>query len=612
VPISDSLRARFGIDSMQRDGYMKNVSGIGPDRMTDIDYLAGRASVVWDLSDAVQNYSILSYADSKNNGTLQGLFVCKPNGLLDSVCQPTLALQKDDFYKIASDSPNPVSKFEQWQFINTTTWELGRALTVKNILSYADLEQTMRTANFGSDFKIPPLYAPVLANPALVGAPLSFYPATAPEGLPSNSQTTFVEELQFSGDALDDRLSWQAGLYYENSQPDGWSGILSYVFLTCENPPSGSLPSWQCIDAFGQGFVQSSLAKIEYTNMAAYTQGTYEISEQFRVTLGLRYTVDDTSGKNSQTTYTGFPRGTPGAPVNTACVLSPASATLPECRQHLDHSSDAPTGLIDVDYLPTPDLMLYAKYARGYRQGSINMFAPEGVQTYEPEEVDAWEIGSKWSFEAPLAGTLNIALFYNELTDQQLQYGYEGGGRSATTAIVNAGASTIQGAEIETTLELYEDLVFNLSYTWLDTKLDKINAPQLVPPYTDIQEPTNEGSELTFSPENTVVMSLNYRLPLAADVGDVTVGTSYTFIDEQLAIYGTYGMLDSRKLLNLNASWTGIMGSDFDASLFATNVTDEEYPVNVTGFYDNPNVAMDFRVTGEPRMVGARLRYNFR
>jgi iron complex outermembrane receptor protein len=613
VPISDRVRVRLGLDTMQRDGYMENVSGIGPGHLADIDYVAGRASLVVDVTDTVQNYAILSYANSENNGTLQGLFVCNPNGLLDALCQPTLASQKDDYYAVASDTPNPTSKLEQWQAINTTTWEVNDALTVKNIISYADLEQTMRTSSFGTNFKIPAMYAPILPTPDLVGAPISFYPATTWHGTPTSSQTTFVEELQFSGTALDEKLTWQGGLYYENSRPDGWSGTLSYVFLTCTQPPGGSDPaSWQCQDVFGQGFAQSNLGEIEYTNMAAYSQGTYDISDQLSLTLGLRYTVDDTQGKNEQITYKGFPRPTPGGANAEECVLGPDSATLPDCRQHLNHNSDAPTWLIDLDYLPTPDLMLYAKYTRGYRQGSINMFAPEGVQTYEPEEVDAFELGSKWSFEAPLAGTLNVALFYNELTDQQLQYGYEGGGRSATTAIVNAGSSTIQGAEIETTLQLYMDLVFSLSYTYLDTELDKITEPQLVPPYTDIQEPTTEGSELTFSPENTVVMSLNYRLPLPADVGDVKIGTSYTFIDNQLSIYGTYGMLDSRKLLNLNASWTSVMGSNFDASLFATNVTDEEYPVNVTGFYDNPNVGMDFRVTGEPRMYGARLRYNFR
>ena len=618
LPLTDKARARFGIDTMQRDGYIKNVSGVGPNRFSDVDYLAARASLVLDLTDSVENYTVASYTDSENNGTIQGLFVCKPGGLLDAFCQPTLASQKGDFYTVAQgDVDNPVSKLEQWQLINTTTWEVNDDLTVKNILSYADLEQTMRHSNFGTNFRYPAAYAALLPSPDLIGAPVSFYPSDNWPGMPTSSQTTFVEELQFSGDALDDRLDWQAGLYYENSEPDGWSGVLSRTFLTCTEALGSDPSAWQCLDVFGQGFVQSSVAKIEFENKAAYAQTTYAITEQFSVTAGIRYTVDKTEGTNSQVVYKGFPRPAPGAPTKgPGCVLSPVTGVAPpDCRQDLDTDTDAPTWLLGVEYLPTPDLMLYAKYARGYRQGSLNMFAAEGVQEFDAEEVDAYEIGSKWSFDAPVPGTLNVALFYNELSDQQLQLGYSSstGQASFTTGIVNAGSSTIQGAEVESTLELLDGLMFSLSYTYLDTELDETELPAIAPgsPYDEVTGFMEAGSELTFSPDHTLTAALNYVLPLPAEIGDVSVGASYTFMDDQLAIVSTYGWLDSRKLLDLNASWKGIMGSAFDASLFATNVTDEEYPVNITGFYDNPSIGADFRVTGEPRMYGARVRYNF-
>ncbi len=45
VPLGERARARFGVDTMQRDGYMKNVSDVGPNRLTDADYMAGRASL---------------------------------------------------------------------------------------------------------------------------------------------------------------------------------------------------------------------------------------------------------------------------------------------------------------------------------------------------------------------------------------------------------------------------------------------------------------------------------------------------------------------------------------------------------------------------------------
>ncbi len=611
VPLTDSARARFGVDTMKRDGYIKNISGIGPDHFSDVDYQAARASLIVDVTDTIQNYTILNYTHSENNGTIQGMFACDPNGLMKDLCGATMASQKGDFYSVASDTPNPVSKLQQWQIINTTTWDVSPDWSVKNIISFADLDQTMRGPNFGTDFIIPATLYGIAQNPALVGSHLLMSPSYTYGGTPTNSQTTFVEELQFSGTALDDNLTWQGGLYYENSRPDGWSGTMTPTFMVCPQNPGGDPAAWQCIDpVFGSGYTTVNLSKIEYLNTAAYAQTTYDITDEWRVTTGLRYTVDKTDGTNSQTLYDGFPTLPPaGAPTTKDCIISTAST--PDCKQHLKDTSEAPTWLIDFDYLPTPDLMLYAKYARGYRQGSLNPFGPEGVQKFNPEKVDAYELGSKWSFRGPVPGTLNLALFYNKLKDQQIQVGYGTTQAITTTGIVNAGSSTIQGGELETTLQLYEGLMFSLSYTYLDTKLDKFELPQIDPnsPYQNVVGFAESGDQLTFSPHHTGTAALNYRLPLAVDFGDISIGASYTYVSQQLSIKGTYGMLDPRELVNLNANWRGVMGSGFDLALFATNVTNQKYPVNVTGLYDSQG--MDFRVTGEPRMYGARVKYNF-
>lgn len=610
IPITDRVRARFGVDTQKRDGYIDNVSGIGPSHFNDVDYIGGRASLIVDVTDSIQNYTIFSSTNSENNGTIQGLFACDPAAPLAMLCEPTLASQQGDFYSVASgDMSDPVSRLKQWQLINTTTWDVNDDLTIKNVLSYAKLEQTMRSSIFGTNFRLPAALGAI--NPALAGAHLSFYPAGQLPGIPTNSQTSFVEELQASGSALESRLTWQGGLYFENSKPDGWSGTGGPGFLACAQAPLGDPAAWQCADPTGSGSVSSMLGKIEYTNTAAYAQTTYEISDEFRVTTGLRYTVDKTDGTNEQVLYSGFPAFAFGAPTSRDCGIG--TAVAPDCSQHLSQKSEAPTWLIDFDYLPTPDHMYYAKYARGYRQGALNMFGAEGLQTFEPEKVDSYEVGSKWSFHAPLAGTLNIAAFYNDLSDQQLQVGVSSSQNlaSPTTAIVNAGASTIQGIEVESTLQLYEGLMFSLSYAYLDTKLDTI-SPVSLPTggrYDTLIPAAVEGGRLTFSPRNTVTTALNYRLPVSVDIGEISVGGSYTYIDEQLSTVGTYGLMPSRNLVNLNASWKGIAGSNFDASVFATNVTDEEYPVNITGLYDSSG--MDFRVTGEPKMVGARLKYNF-
>ena len=69
-------------------------------------------------------------------------------------------------------------------------------------------------------------------------------------------------------------------------------------------------------------------------------------------------------------------------------------------------------------------MLLYAKYARGYRQGSVNIGGTTGFDTHDPETIDSYEIGAKTSFFGRFPGTFNVAAFYNDLQDQQIQFGY--------------------------------------------------------------------------------------------------------------------------------------------------------------------------------------------
>src|SRR3546814_12988123 len=57
TPLSDSARFRIAVDHQSRDGYLNNVSGIGPRDYNDVNYDAVRASLVLDLGANVENYT---------------------------------------------------------------------------------------------------------------------------------------------------------------------------------------------------------------------------------------------------------------------------------------------------------------------------------------------------------------------------------------------------------------------------------------------------------------------------------------------------------------------------------------------------------------------------
>lgn len=604
IPMTDRARLRLGVDRMERDGYLHNRSGIGPKDMANVDYTSFRASLVLDLTESLENYTIIKYTESENNATPNSLFACNPESFFGSYCMADLERRRasgtHEFYDVYSGVPDPLSEKKTWQAINTTTWEINDNLTVKNILSYAELEGNLRYDIYGTDWR---QATGIGVQPVIVAM------AGTSQARNVTDQKTWVEEFRLEGTAFDDRLDWQAGLYYEKSEPIDDYGSQSPAFISCDQSTVSAADPYatRCNNLLFIGSISGTPGGVTYTNKAVYLQGTYAFNAQWSGTLGLRYTDDETEGYVNQFVYQ-YPTDFSGG------YFAPNNIYTEERRPKT--SSEKPTWVIGVEYKPTEDSMLYAKYSRGYRQGSVNLAADSGFDIHGPEKVDTYEVGAKTSFDYHVAGNFNIAFFYNDFADQQLQGGYFQASGVGTTSIINAGASTIWGAEIESTLLLTDNLTLNLSYTYLNTNVDELVVPDMPPGLSNISTGFSliqaEGDPLSFSPENQLVATATYRFPIDESLGDLNVALTYIYTDEMQATSAAtspLGVMPSYDLLNFNLNWSRVAGSDFDLSLFITNLTDEEYITNVTGnYYD---LGLENGQIGVPRMYGMRLRYNF-
>ncbi len=620
VPVSENFKFRLGIDRNERDGHLNNISGIGAKELGSVDYISGRLSTVWNVSEDVENYTIFSYIDSESTGYSSQLYACNPNyigpdffllfsGALQSEsCQQQLNRQQaagqNGFYDVVSTIKSPMTNIQEKRLINTLTWNINDDVTLKNILAYAHLHTENGSDIFGTQFRYALLGVPLDPNP---GREFKTGVSVANPNIPVTSQETYVAELQLQGNSFDSALQWQGGVYWENSRPDGFSGNNSAGLISCnmaslEGDPSG----FNCYDPLG-GVVGGVLVqeyKTEYLNRAVYTQGTWNFSDQWSATAGLRYTWDRTEGYGVKTRYSWL-LATPLAPTRT--VSEPQT------------SSKAPTGLLELDWKPFEGQMIYAKYLRGYRQGNVILAADPGVDTFEPEKVDTYELGIKTQFGGPIPGRFNLAVFYNDFTNQQLQLGYISAASLQTTTIVNAGKSRIQGIEGEAFFQLHERVTFALSFSVLDTELleqedqtDRVGdaggflARASVTPIADV------GDELPYAPKQTYVGSLNWRLPVPDSLGDMDLGVTYSHIGEQRSAAsssGPFGMLPAFELLNANFTWGRIFNSPMDLVVFGTNILNEEYTTYTSGTYNL--LAYESRAVGTPRIVGARLRYNF-
>jgi iron complex outermembrane receptor protein len=631
VPLGEHVRFRIGVDHEKRDGFQNVISGLGPSRLGKIDYVAGRASLDVDLSPSLENYTIGSFTRSRGNAVLEALFNCAPvpkptasNAILIlsvKACNEQLAKHPPGFYDTGSQIRDPISEINSWQVINTTTWTASDNLTIKNIFSFGEMNTRLRSALFGTDYHIPAGY------PTGVGLPFIFSNVNPNDGGKMTDQRNIVDELQFQGRIGGDKFNWQGGFYFERSTPKAFIGNTANTLLSCPNdgdqttdPTKISCQDVVRPNVFG-GFVpigtlQVSHIDISYRNVALYGQGTYKFDDRFSLTGGFRYTWDKSDGEVSQVTYLGFPTATAGQPTITICTKlgSPGHpVVVPTCFQSFSQKSKAPTWLIDADFHPVRDVLIYANYKRGYRQGSVIPIAPDGFETYKPEKVDAFEVGLKTSFHGAIRGNFNIAGFYNNLTNQQIQVGVanSSGHPNSTTIIANAGKSRIWGVEVDARVVPVDNLSFDVGYTYLNAKLISVTPPDLSKTaYNMTFNTSNPGDPLTFTPKNKVSITGTYKLPLPESVGEVSAGATYVYTSSQLATTSSpFGTMPSFSITNLNISWNKIGGSPFDASLFVTNLFNKEYANFIGGTYGF--LGGESRIPGEPRMFGGRVRFTF-
>jgi iron complex outermembrane receptor protein len=628
LPLADTLAIRLGVDHQSRDGYLTNTTSVGTHTFDDIDYTAFRGSILWNVTPTIDNYTIVSYLDDTSTGDAQKL--------VRSSTPPFGALTAAELaafpgrYTIDNTYSNPEDHEWQWQVINTTTWHASDDLTVKNIASFAELQLDLGSPVFAANmFTNPAVTAPVLAAlfppavaplaPFLAAAaahqspPVNFLESNPLPGGHSGYQSTMTEELQVQGHALDHKLDYTAGLYMEASLPLGDVGSLAASFLSC--PGNG----FNCANPTGLGGNSWTEARTDFHNYGAYAEGTYSFTDQWSLTGGVRYTWDREHVNGQLIAYQYAPFSSSAQPP-TGFICTNPDAPASTCRQAFTQKADAPTGRVSVQYKPAPDVMLYAKYSRGYRAGGVTLQAPTGYQTFQPEHLNAYEAGAKTSFRSFIRGTFNAAFFYNDLANQQVIVGFapkNGVFPPGETGILNVGASRIWGVELQGSIKPTDATRIDFGYTYLNTEATKvasISVPASSPYYASYN--IRAGDQLLNSPEDKFTVTAAYDLPVPEMLGDMTVSATFNYSDPQLTNY-TYrdssgkptgdSYIQRRHLLDLNFDWRHVGGSPVDLSVFASNVLNQYYwAYSATA----PGIG-DFAQIGPPRMYGVRLRYSF-
>jgi iron complex outermembrane receptor protein len=387
----------------------------------------------------------------------------------------------------------------------------------------------------------------------------------------SDEQEQFSEELQLFGTALDDRLEWISGLYYFEERG---TFIQHFQLFLPATLTFNEMRPW---------------GEASNHSLAAYAQASMALTPKFRITAGARYNED----RRQLTSHNTFRLG-----AGEICRIAPSLVDQPGvCTATRPERSFAYVPFTaGVEFSPSEAALLYAKVSRGHRAGGYNIRGTTAVSmdTFEPEHVDSYEIGTK----ADLLDDrlrINLALFRTEFEDIHLLQFELPPAPPGPRFIRNGGEAHIDGGELEITallgnLRLAAGLgITRPRFTRLDPGVDGVTL----------------DSDFLNTPESTA--SLAADLPLAVAFGAINLHADYGWRDDvpfaydpaSLARQQAYGLLNAM----LSASFER---TNLEVSLWGRNLTDQDYIVRA--------FESDYYVTavpGAPRTYGISLAYEF-
>ncbi|MFE9084241.1 TonB-dependent receptor [Brevundimonas sp. NPDC003935] len=391
-------------------------------------------------------------------------------------------------------------------------------------------------------------------------------------------------------------------------------------------------------------------------SLALFTNNTWHVTDQFDVTLGLRYTQDkkrllgvqDNLGANGAAcggalgNVTNLTNAFIGAGLTPAAAAASAqrvagNVCLPwanplfDNRRISEETDDGElSGTIKAAYRFNDSVMAYGSYARGYKSFGYNLdrvqtgITPTASLLFPSETVDSFELGLKNTlFNRTVL--LNLTYFNQKFEDFQLN-------TFLGTAFVVESIPELKSQGFDADFVWFtpiEGLSLSSGLTYTDTKYGDFVAADLTNPGNFPQLSLLPGARASFAPEWSATGSVAFDRSIGSGlkVGfnlSAKYSTEYNTGSDLLP----YKMQDAFTLVNGRVT-LGSEDERWALDIWAQNLTDEEYKqvainaplqgsafqttVQPNGTYFNP--ALDTQTynafMGQPRTYGATLRVKY-
>jgi iron complex outermembrane receptor protein len=437
-------------------------------------------------------------------------------------------------------------------------------------------------------------------------------PASAFHFYLDNEQNQFSQEIRLTSND-DTDLKWIVGGYYFQESLEGQTGPL---FST----PMGTM-------------LVQSLAEFDNTTYSAYGEAEYDMFDSVTLKGGLRYSEDKVEGEmaallafesffpgvdlddsliagnplpsfdsladlavvNGLASFTGGAVG--GGPNR---VIFVGGDTDPSAQINGTSFSNW-GGKLGIDWQASDEVLAYAQWSRGFKAGRFNA-APMSIMNLDAatgrsfgdtpireEQVDAYEVGLKTQF-ADNRVRLNLAAFYNDYTDQQINQFIAG-----EFVVLNVD-SEIFGGEAELNFAPGGGFYFDAGASILST---------------DVKNPTGTpdiGGELVSAPDFTFNFAARREFDLS-NGSLLTLGLNGNYSSSRFFDIANRSSDGSYFITNAQAAYSFGDDQQYQLSVWGKNIFDEVYFVNR---YTNPvGLGSDTVLLNEPATYGVTLRMGF-
>ena len=596
IPVTPELRFRVAGNYVKNDGYGRIVAGaLTGHRLDSTDDKSVRVTSVWEPTADVKNTLTFAYDKSDSGGAGFVLTALNPatsirffnGGAPFNLPDLSAALARQQGRSIRQlEASSPIFEtVRSYLVVNHTEVDLGE-VKFKNIFGFRDLKYGV-----GYDGDDSPIFVFAVNNPARV--------------------KQYSNEIQLSGTAFQDKMSWIAGFYYFKATGNDVSMSTSYTGL---NPNTPNITG---------GLVNNR-------SISGYLQQTSEILPRLSLTTGFRYTVDQ-----RRVGTVGYPA--PTAPNFGQCAILaadgtplPFNPTLPYngCLLTLNKTFSSPTWTVSLDYKIDDNKLVYLASRRGYRTGGFNGRAATEAQRapFQPETVTDFEAGLKLDSH-PMGWTVrtNAAAYlqkYNKIQRNVTFLNPVSGG--VTSSVINAAKATIWGGELEVTVIPTRAFELGLAYSYVHAEYDKFETA------------AGDFSDREFSgiPKHQFNADFTYIAIDDTDTGKVSITGNYIyrsgFYNNELFQTGAQirtqaglnpalvGQIPDKPfgiripkvgLFNGRISWEKVMGSDFSLALYGKNLANKTYRNSGLSLYESLGLILN--TYGDPRTYGLEVSYKF-